>query len=193
MRPTDTREHLLSAGLRTLHAHGFNASGVQDITDAAGVPKGSFYNHFDCKEAFGAAVLSRYWEERAARAVAVLADESLRPLDRLRRYFAAKTAAMSGQSFDRGCMIGNFAAELSGQSRLVRDQLGAVLAAWTQVLTSCLREAQTAGDIASDIAPETLAAFLIDAFEGAVLRAKVTRDTAPLARFEQIVFNKLLV
>jgi len=192
MRATDTREHLLSAGLRTLHAHGFNASGVQDITDAAGVPKGSFYNHFDSKETFGAAVLSRYWEERAARALAVLSDETLPPLERLRRYFAAKTAARTEKSFDRGCMIGNFAAELSGQSRLVRDQLGAVLAAWTNLLSRCLAEAQAEAAIATDIDPDTMAAFLIDAFEGAVLRTKVTRDTAPLARFEHIVFTKLL-
>jgi AcrR family transcriptional regulator len=36
---------------------GYNAAGVKDITDAAGVPKGSFYNHFDSKEGlFEAAV-----------------------------------------------------------------------------------------------------------------------------------------
>jgi AcrR family transcriptional regulator len=47
MKHGSTRDHLLATGLRVMHAQGFNATGVQDITQAAGVPKGSFYNHFD--------------------------------------------------------------------------------------------------------------------------------------------------
>ncbi|HBY28478.1 MAG TPA: TetR family transcriptional regulator, partial [Bradyrhizobium sp.] len=39
-RPS-VREQLIEAGLQTLHRHGFNGTGVQDITVAAGVPKGS--------------------------------------------------------------------------------------------------------------------------------------------------------
>ncbi len=66
MRHTGTRDHLISTGLQVLHARGFHASGVQDITDAAQVPKGSFYTHFESKEQFGAEVLGRYWERRAS-------------------------------------------------------------------------------------------------------------------------------
>lgn len=257
MRQSDMRQHLLTTGLRVLHARGFNGCGVQEITDAAKVPKGSFYNHFDSKERFGAEVLGRYWEDRASRALAVLSDEALPPLERLKAYFTAKTgggpsvpvegavapdteaksrtrsarsgpvpiasspagsatiapvatgsvstapappeSAPSGSTttgsgrFTRGCMIGNFAAELAGQSRMVRDRLGAVFAAWTSLLAGCIREAQQDGSLAADIAPETLAAFLIDAFEGAVLRTKVDQDPAALLRFRQIVFTRLLV
>lgn len=218
MRQSDMRQHLLTTGLRVLHARGFNGCGVQEITDAAKVPKGSFYNHFDSKERFGAEVLGRYWEERASRALAVLSDETEPPLERLKAYFTAKTgggpsvpveraipaeaeakspaagpaAAVSGR-FTRGCMIGNFAAELAGQSRMVRDRLGAVFAAWTSLLAGCIREAQQDGSLAADIDPDTLAAFLIDAFEGAVLRTKVDQDPAALLRFRQIVFTRLLV
>ena len=198
MRPSDTREHLLATGLRLLHAGGFNATGVQEITEAAGVPKGSFYNHFDSKEQFGADVLGRYWEERASRALALLSDESHTPLQRLNAYFSARRrvaqrAAAGENALDCGCMIGNFSAELSAQSRLVRDRLRSVFAAWTTLLANCIREAQQAGEIASDTDADTLAAFLIDAFEGAVLRMKVDRDPAPLERLEAIVFRKILV
>jgi TetR/AcrR family transcriptional repressor of nem operon len=193
MRQSDTREHLLTTGLRILHAGGFNGSGVQEIIEAAGVPKGSFYNHFDSKEQFGADVLGRYWEERASRAAALLSDESHSPLGRLQAYFSAKRRTERTATFDRGCMIGNFSAELSGQSRLVRDRLAAVFAAWTCLLATCIQEAQRAGQVGADIDAETLAAFLIDAFEGAVLRTKVDRDPTALMRFERIVFSKLLV
>src|SRR5688572_13073976 len=58
--PTDIPERLLAAGLELFLRQGYNATGIQQITDQAGVPKGSFYNHFDSKEAFGAAIVDRY-------------------------------------------------------------------------------------------------------------------------------------
>ena len=185
MRQPGTRDHLLSTGLKLLHARGFHASGVQDITQAAEVPKGTFYTHFDSKERFGAEVLGRYWERRADRAIAILGDESRSPLTRLKAYFQAKTR-VSGP-FEKGCMIGNFSAEMAGDSRLVRDRLAAVFAGWTQLLANCIREAQTAGELRSSLDADTVAAFLIDAFEGAILRTKVDRDATALLRFETIV------
>ncbi len=190
MKQGTTRDTLISTGLKVLHARGFHASGVQDITDAAGVPKGSFYTHFDSKERFGAEVLGRYWERRADRALSILSDETRPPLERLKAYFAGKTQ-VSGP-FDKGCLIGNFSAEMAGDSRLMRDRLAAVFAAWTQMLAGCIREAQAAGELRRELDPESIAAFLIDAFEGAILRTKVDRDATALRRFESIVFSNIL-
>src|ERR1700710_2366118 len=190
MRQTGTRDHLLATGLKVLHANGFHATGVQDITDAAEVPKGTFYTHFDSKERFGAEVLGRYWERRADRALAILSDESRTPMARLKAYFVGKTQVAG--PFDRGCMIGNFSAELAGDSRLVRDRLAAVLAAWTQMLATTIREAQAQGELRPGLDPEQTAGFLIDAFEGAVLRTKVDRDATALQRFDAIVFSAIL-
>ena len=191
MKQTGTRDHLIATGLKLLHARGFHACGVQDITAAAEVPKGTFYTHFDSKERFGADVLGRYWEQRASRAQTILSDESRSPLERLKAYFASK-AQVTGP-FDKGCMIGNFSAEMAADSRLMRDRLGAVLAAWTQMLATCIREARSAGQLTTDQDPETIAAFLIDAFEGAVLRTKVDRDGTALKRFESVVFSVILI
>ena len=191
MKQTGTRDHLIATGLKLLHARGFHACGVQDITAAAEVPKGTFYTHFDSKEQFGADVLGRYWEQRASRAQTILSDESRSPLERLKAYFASK-AQVTGP-FDKGCMIGNFSAEMAADSRLMRDRLGAVLAAWTQMLATCIREARAAGELKTGQDPETIAAFLIDAFEGAVLRTKVDRDGTALKRFESIVFSVILI
>ena len=193
MKQGTTRDHLIATGLKVLHAGGFHATGVQDIADAAQVPKGSFYTHFDSKERFGAEVLGRYWERRADRAIAILGDETQSPMARLRSYFAGKTTARTAGPFDRGCMIGNFAAELAGESRIVRDRLSTVFAAWTRLLATVIREAQSSGEIRLNHDPETIAAFLVDAFEGAVLRTKVDRDATALLRFESVVFSVILV
>jgi len=187
MPKPNVREQLIEAGLKTLLRQGFNGSGVQDIAEAARVPKGSFYNHFKSKEAFAAEVLERYWQAGAVR-TAVLRDLTIGPVERLRIYFGALFDAAVGPDFEKGCMIGNFSTELSDQSPEVRERLAAIYAAWTRSIESCVREAQNAKRVRVDLPASAVASFLINAWEGAVLRARVERDTSPLVQFEQVVF-----
>ena len=56
------REEIVDAAVAQFHEKGFNAAAVKDITDRAGVPKGSFYNHFESKEALAIVALERYGE-----------------------------------------------------------------------------------------------------------------------------------
>ena len=192
MARANVRERLLDAGVEIFHRCGFNGCGVQEITEAAGVPKGSFYNHFASKEALGAAVLDRYWQQRAGAVVHILEDDEVRPRERLRRHFAAMAASMAKRSYTGGCLIGNLGAELSDHSKLVCERLAAVFAGWTGAVESCIRQAQQEGDIRADCDARVLAAFLINAWEGAVLRAKVDKNAAPFEEFNEIVFGKLL-
>src|SRR5437763_13907528 len=97
------KEALLDAGLAAFHRRGYHATGVQEIVSSAGVPKGSFYSHFESKDALGLAPLARYWEDRA-KARALPRDASLPGLERLDRYFPALGYSAGA------CMIGHFAA-----------------------------------------------------------------------------------
>jgi TetR/AcrR family transcriptional regulator, transcriptional repressor for nem operon len=192
MGNANIRERLLDAGLETLHRRGFNGCGVQEITEHAGVPKGSFYNHFASKEALGAAVLERYWEQRAESVLRLLEETNVGPRERLRRYFSILAANMAKRSYRSGCLIGNLGAELSDQSELVRDSLVTVFAGWTKAIEACIREAQRMGEVRVDCDAAVLASFLIDAWEGAVLRAKVVKSEAPFKEFNEVVFEMLL-
>ena len=187
MPKPNVREQLIEAGLKTLYRQGFNGSGVQDVADAARVPKGSFYNHFESKEAFAAEVLERYWQAGAVR-TAVLRDLTVGPVERLRIYFGALFDAAVGPDFEKGCMIGNFSTELPEQSPEIRERLAAIYAAWTRSIESCVREAQNAKRVRLDLPASAVASFLINSWEGAVLRARVERDTSPFVQFEEVVF-----
>ena len=192
MAKPNVRERLLEAGVEIFHRCGFNGCGVQEITEAAGVPKGSFYNHFASKEALGAAVLDRYWQQRAAAVVHMLEDNEVRPCERLRRHFAAMAASMANRGYTGGCLIGNLGAELSDHSKLICERLAVVFAGWTRAVESCIRQAQQEGDVSADCDASVLAAFLINAWEGAVLRAKVDKNAVPFEEFNEVVFGKLL-
>src|SRR5262245_49558975 len=121
MKPNH-RDLLLDTGLRVLHERGFNATSVQDITEAAGVPKGSFYNHFESKEDLGAEVVLRYLES-SNKTQAVLRDAKLSPHARLRKYFEGLVQVAEKKEFCGGCLLGNFGAELSEQSGMIRARV----------------------------------------------------------------------
>lgn len=192
MARSSVRDKILDAAIETVRHRGFNGCGVQDITDAAGVPKGSFYNHFDSKEALGAEVLEQYWQRGACSTLRILSDETLSPIERLRRYFTTMAAKMADRNYSCGCLIGNLSAELADQSRLVCDRLSAVYAGWTRSVETCVREAQCLGELRGDLSAHDLAAFLINAWEGAILRSKVDKDGSAFQQFETVVFKTLL-
>jgi TetR/AcrR family transcriptional repressor of nem operon len=187
----NVREQIVEAGLKALLEKGFNGCGVQEITELAGVPKGSFYNHFESKEALGAEIVDRYGQGNPRRAA--LGDKTVPPLERLRRHFAALTEMYAGLNYGRGCLLGNFSAELADQSPLIRERLAALFAAWTSDIAAAIREAQADASIATRTDAGDLAAFLLDAYEGALLRARVERDGHAFDRFMTVAFSQILV
>jgi TetR/AcrR family transcriptional repressor of nem operon len=186
----NVREQIVEAGLKTLLEKGFNGCGVQDITEAAGVPKGSFYNHFESKEALGAEIVLRYMDANPRRKI--LADKSIPPLQRLRTYYESMNDLFVESGFLRGCLIGNFSAELSRQSPLVCDSLRTVFARWTRDLETVIAEAQAEGTVPKKFAAGDLAAFLLDAYEGTLLRARVEKSRTAFDRFLLITFTQIL-
>lgn len=97
MARPNTREEIIQAGLKCLVEKGFNAVAVQDITDAADVPKGSFYNHFESKEALGVEIVERYGANQTRREI--LTDPTVPPLQRLRRHFDRISALLADFGF----------------------------------------------------------------------------------------------
>ena len=121
-RPSN-RDLLLSEGLRVVHERGFGASSVRDIARAAGVPQGSFTNHFSSKEVFGLAILERYYEMTSASVTATLRNDALPPLQRLRRWIDNQLEYLKRDDMRRGCLYGNLSAEASEQSDAIRTRV----------------------------------------------------------------------
>lgn len=183
----ETRSRLLEKGGDLVSSRGFNATGVQEITAAAGVPKGSFYNYFDSKEAFAVEVLNEYWDSVVELYGPILKDKRASPLSRIKRYFAGLADFHERRQYAFGCLIGNMALEVTTSSEDVRAKLATIYREWSTSLTECLREAQARKELAPGKDTSQIAVALIDAFEGAVMRAKVERSRAPFDSFERCV------
>jgi TetR/AcrR family transcriptional repressor of nem operon len=177
------------AGLRLVHARGFVSTGVAAIAEEAGAPKGSFYNHFASKDAFGVAILDRY-EQRIAAALAPTVEGVADPLDGIRRYFEQLRELGAVDGFAAGCLVGNLCAELTPVSPLVRARLVELLAAWRRPIASAIARARTPDE--DGPTADQVAAVLLDAWQGALLRAKAERTSEPLDGFLAITLPALL-
>jgi len=80
------RENLIRTGVKMLHEGGFTGTGIQEIVDAAGVPKGSFYNYFENKEAFGTEAIDSYFNHNLPKLQADLRNAAVPPLERLKLF-----------------------------------------------------------------------------------------------------------
>ena len=189
MPKPSVRGKLLETALERFQAQGFNGCGVQDITDAAGVPKGSFYNHFKSKEALAVEVLERYGQ---GNRFDLLNDGTRAPLDRLRAHFEFLADRLEGWAFTRGCLLGNFASETADTSPAMRDAMVGAFDRWSAAVTHVLRQAQAQGDIDARHDPDRLARFLVQAWEGAITSAKVRKTRGPLDDFFAVSFGTLL-
>ena len=189
MAKANVREKIVQAGLDQFHRMGFNGSSVEDITDLAEVPKGSFYNHFKSKEDLAVEVIDRYVEHSPH---ALLSDTAVPPVKRLKGYFSALTQELTESGYKKGCLLGNFSSEMADHSDAVRRRLEITFDSWSRRLAGVIREAQKAGEVDAKVKPEQLAGVLISAWEGALLRARVAGDGAPLKEFMAVGFGRLI-
>jgi TetR/AcrR family transcriptional repressor of nem operon len=190
-RPSN-RDKILAEGLRLVHERGFAGASVRDIVQAAGVPQGSFTNHFASKEAFGLEVIERYAEERRGLIAATLLDASRPPVQRLAAFLDASRERLAGEGMRGGCLLGNFAAELSDHSEAIRGRLLAAFAEMRAALAACLADAVRAGALAADFDCDATAAFILASLQGATLLAKAERSAAPIDRLKHVLFEAVL-
>lgn len=175
-----------------MHERGFASASVRDIVEAAKVPQGSFTNHFASKEVFCLEVLDLYFEGTRATIDETLRNDSLPPLKRLRAFVDAQINYLKRHGWRNGCLVGNFSAEASEHSEVIRRRIVQIFEEMRQSVAYCLRAAVKSGDVARKNDCDELAGFLIASLQGAILQSKVQRSRIPLERFKRLLFSTLL-
>ena len=186
------REKILTEGLKVVHQRGFAGASVRDIVQAAGVPQGSFTNHFVSKEMFGLEILDLYFLNSQPSLDETLLNEVLSPLARLRGYFDWHQQYLECGCVKIGCLYGNFAAEASEHSEIIRARLVEIFATLQGIIDNCLKAAIAAGEVCNDLDCEQTAQFIVSSLQGAMLVGKAQRSTEPMLSLTQVLFGTVL-
>src|ERR1700761_7912085 len=159
MSKQTTKENLITVGVELIRSVGYTATGINQILEAAKVPKGSFYHHFATKDEFVLEVIRRYAAGEQERWEKFLDDSDVSPLKKLRRYFKDLIATYGRRGGPiSGCLLGNLSLEIAGQNDEIRKLLAKVFDAWQDAIAKTIREAVDKQELPRTTRVEDLAA-----------------------------------
>jgi TetR/AcrR family transcriptional repressor of nem operon len=183
------KEQLVTRSAPVFLERGFNAASVNDIVQAAEVPKGSFYNHFSSKEQLAIEVLRRYVDDLGLEE---LADPDGAPLLQLRVHLTANIAAREAAGIEYGCLLGNLSTDAVALNDGLRDAVTQGFARWIDAVAAAISRAQSAGEMRNTTDARVLARFVIASFEGAIAQTKSLRSDGPISDFLSVTFETVL-
>ena len=180
----DVRRRLCGRTRPCAHAAGSPPAASRTSPTPPGCQKGSFYAYFPARKR-SPRRSSSTTGPISKRGFCRSSTTDGPAQERIVRFFHALADEHEAGEFLLGCLIGNLSLELGGSSDPVRDELAQHPRPLGRALTACVRSGQN-GRVAfgRDLDADELAASLIEAWEGAALRGKVTRSRTPYDRFE---------
>lgn len=174
-----TQQRILDTGNRIMAAKGFSAVGLNEILTAASVPKGSFYNYFSSKEAFGEALLNHYFDEYLAEMNALFARQDLTAAQKLMAYFQQWRDNQSFEECQGKCLAVKLGAEVADLSEAMRTSLRHGTEAITQQMAGVIKAGLADGSLQFEGNPDEMAQSLYQLWLGASVMVKISRNTQP--------------
>ena len=159
-------------------AKGFGATTVDEICNAAGLTKGGFFHYFRSKEDLGKAVLDRFCRsqfEMLGNGKSPLL-KSQDPLERLYGWVDSAIEASKSPVGRKGCLLGNFAQELSDTNPKFRSQCAQLFSYWAEQLKKELDEAEATYLSEKRLDTQGLAEHFIAVLEGSLILGKAKQD-----------------
>jgi TetR/AcrR family transcriptional repressor of lmrAB and yxaGH operons len=169
------RQPIINAALTLFRRQGFARTGLNDIVDVSGAPKGSLYHYFPLgKSSIAAAAV----EEAGRRVVATLeklASECGSTGELLRAHARLLAGWMRNSGFRHGCPITTVLLELAPSERAVTDAGRKAYAARITILSRKLVE-----DGFAKTRADALAVLCTSSLQGALIQARVERSGRPI-------------
>jgi TetR/AcrR family transcriptional repressor of nem operon len=176
-----TKEKLLNAAQRLMLAKGFAATTVDEICETAGLTKGSLFHYFESKEELGKAALDRFVGAKAQAMQQAPFLKKHDPLQRVYGYLDFMIQMSKAQEAQHGCLLGNFAQELSDTHPAIRSQCAMHFAQWAKTFRRDLDAAKAKYAPKASFDTQSLAEHLIAVLEGALILAKAKQEREPVA------------
>ncbi len=177
-----TKVKLLEAAQRLMLAKGYTSTSVDEICEAAGVTKGSFFHYFESKEDLGKAVLDHFMSSMSKAIVDSPFFKKSDPLQRVYGFIDFMIEISRDPERRSGCLLGNFAQVLSDTHPDIRLLCAKHFSWWAEMLKHELDEAKAAHAIKRTADTQVLSEHFIALFEGSLMLAKTQRDIKVIER-----------
>jgi TetR/AcrR family transcriptional repressor of nem operon len=171
-----TRDKLLDAAQGLMLEKGFTATSVDDVCEAAGLTKGSFFHYFENKEHLGRVVAERFFSHGKEKFQAAPYRQKKDPLDRVFGYVDFLIEMSRSPAMANGCLLGTFVQELSQTHPQIRAVCASCFEQAGEFLKQDLQEAKAKYAPRAKWSPQTLAEHVMAVMQGAMILAKAKQD-----------------
>ncbi len=175
----NTRQVILDTAQVIVGRKGFSAVGLNEILQAAEVPKGSFYHYFNSKDAFGVVLLDSYFDHYIKGMQQLFSQPELSGFAKLMRYWHSWVDNQTGCTDTGKCLAVKLGAEVSDLSEPMRLALQRGTARTIALLAEALQHGVEDGSLPAQSHPESLARRLYALWLGTSVMSKITRTSAP--------------
>lgn len=167
-----SRTRLLDAALQVIRTKGYTATTVDEICQAAGVTKGSFFHHFKGKEDL-AIQATLHWSDVTGAAFAAADYHRLPdPRERVLGYIDLRAVMLAGELPDFTCLLGTMVQETFTTHPAIRDACNAGIDGHAHTVAVDIAEAQALYVPDATWDAQELALYTQAALQGAFVLAK---------------------
>ncbi|MCB1229481.1 MAG: TetR/AcrR family transcriptional regulator [Verrucomicrobiae bacterium] len=180
--PEATRAALVGAAVELILRQGFAATSVGQICDEAGVTKGSFFHHFDSKDAIGRAAIE-WWGDFGTNLYAEAWKDAERdPLEKIGRLFAIMEGFTEHENRVCTCVVGIMSQETAQSNDELRQFACRELERWSENVGALIASAKERHCPEATFDPVALAWHLNALWQGSMLIAKTLQDPSLIRR-----------
>ncbi len=193
----ESKTRILDATLKVVRSKGYTATRIEDVCEAAGLTKGSFFHHFSSKEELAIAAADYWSEVTSALFAGAPYHRPADPLDRLLAYVDFRKALLRGDLPDFTCLVGTMTQEIYFTHPVIREACNASISGHAGTLIPDIEDAMRQYGVTGDWTGESLALFMQATIQGAFILAKAKNGVTVAAecidhlrRYLQLLFQQ---
>ncbi|HKJ54063.1 MAG TPA: TetR/AcrR family transcriptional regulator [Gammaproteobacteria bacterium] len=193
----ESKTRLLQASVDVFRARGYTATRIEDICQAAGLTKGSFFHHFKSKQDLALAAAD-YWSATTGELFASAPYHAHPdPLQRVLAYVDFRKTLITGEVPAFSCLVGTIVQEVFDTVPAVREACERSISEHAATLEDDIAAARKQYKVKSDWTARSLALHTQAVLQGAFILAKakggpeVAADSVDhLRRYIELLFEK---
>ena len=175
--PIVDRDTALERSMVQFWRTGFHSTSLDDLLEASGMHRGSFYRTFGDKRAAFDAAFALYVQRVADTDVIPALTATGSPMARLENLLAARLEAALGEAEHAagnrpGCLITNTATELAAHDPQASQQVAAALGGARDAIAALLRAAAEADEVDPAVDTDAAADHLFTLLQGAIVMSR---------------------
>jgi TetR/AcrR family transcriptional repressor of nem operon len=175
----ESKNRLLDAALRVIRSKGYTATRVDDICEAAGLTKGSFFHHFDSKEDLALAAADRWCELTGSLFRDAPYHLPSDPRERLLAYVDFRKALLRGEVPEFTCLVGTMLQEVYDTHPAIREACQESIYGHAATLEADIAEAKHLYGVEAHWTPRSLALYTQAVLQGSFILAKAEGGVKP--------------